>query len=95
MSIFGSDFLDFIEDILDKVSLNNDIGHVLFAVAVMGILSIVLSIFKANGLFILLLNLILFVLFASIGYFPNWTLIFIALLILILIFTFIGGGKND
>lgn len=95
MSIFGESFIDFLNNLLEFARLNNDFGRLLFSIVIMLVVTGFLAFLKSNGYLILLINLILFVLFASIGFFPTWTILAFSLTILILIFVVVGGGSSE
>lgn len=95
MSIFGKDLIDFLNDLLAYAQLDNDFGRILFSLVIMLVVTGFLAFAKGSGHLILLINIILFILFAAIGFFPTWTILVIALILTVIIFTQFGGGGSD
>lgn len=94
MSIWGTDFVSFLHNLLNKAGLDNTYGYILFAIIVMGVVSGFLAFLKADALILLLVNIVLVVLFAGIGFFADWVFILIVIILGFFLFVSFGGGKD-
>ncbi len=92
--------IDFLNDFLDSVGLGGPFGSVFFVVMLMIFVTLVASILRASITEIIMLNFLLLIISSLLGFIPAWTLIGVAMMLMVLIYIVIsdipiGGGGGQ